>query len=319
MARIRSVHPGLWTDPDFVGLSLAARLFLIGLWNEADDYGIFEWKPLTLKMRLSPADNLDAAAVLDEIHAAGRVQKIERAGKSYGLVRNFRKYQRPKTPSNPIIPLDLSIAGVIALPDTDPRFPKSTESLPQPLPSPTEIGPLMEDGGDKMEKEERAADAPPPAGKGEEAKPVLPAKQSSCEIDLELPRALDRAADLKDQLFGPCLAWLGERTRKPADKYRSMVGRWIKEWGEAAVLDAFLRARKESPLEPVAWIEGALRAGGRKNGKAAESTGPDWNRRVEDFRARNFWLTSWGAAPTDPGCQAPAPILHQHGYRTEAA
>lgn len=175
-----------------------------------------------------------------------------------------------------------------------------------------------EQGREGNGKEERAADAPPASGKTMSS-PSIPAKQSSCELGLDLPRALDRAADLKEQIFGPCLAWLGERTKKPADKYRSLVGRWLKEWGDAAVLDAFLRARKESPLEPVAWIEATLRAGERKNGKAVESTGPDWNRRVEDFRARNFWLTSWGAAPTDPGCQAPAPILHQHGYRTEAA
>jgi len=158
----------------------------------------------------------------------------------------------------------------------------------------------------EQSREERAADAPP-SGKPEQGHLLpLPAKQSS---------------DLKEQIFGPCLEWLAQHARplKPADKHRPLVGRWLKEWGDAAVLDAFLRARKESPLEPVAWIEGALRAGDRKNGKAAESTGPDWNRRVEDFRARNFWLTSWGAAPTDPGCQAPAPILHQHGYRTEAA
>jgi hypothetical protein len=82
MARIRSVHPGLWTDPDFVALSLAARLFFIGLWNEADDYGVFEWKPLALKMRLAAGDAVDAGALLEEIATAGRIERLERGGKA---------------------------------------------------------------------------------------------------------------------------------------------------------------------------------------------------------------------------------------------
>ena len=67
MARIRSVHPGLWTDEDFVQLSAPARLFLIGMWNESDDYGLFEWKPTRLKMRLAPNDPIDAAALMAEL------------------------------------------------------------------------------------------------------------------------------------------------------------------------------------------------------------------------------------------------------------
>lgn len=41
MSRIRSIHPGLWTDEAFVSLSPMARLFLMGLWNECDDMGSF--------------------------------------------------------------------------------------------------------------------------------------------------------------------------------------------------------------------------------------------------------------------------------------
>ena len=46
MARIRSVHPGLWTDEAFVSVSMTARLLAIGLWNQCDDQGAFEWKPI---------------------------------------------------------------------------------------------------------------------------------------------------------------------------------------------------------------------------------------------------------------------------------
>ncbi len=55
MARIRSIHPGLWTDEAFVSLTPYARLLFMGIWTECDDMGSFEWSPLKLKMRLLPA------------------------------------------------------------------------------------------------------------------------------------------------------------------------------------------------------------------------------------------------------------------------
>jgi hypothetical protein len=50
MSRIRSLHPGFFTDERLVTTSLEARLLFLGLGIEADDKGIFEWKPVTLKM-----------------------------------------------------------------------------------------------------------------------------------------------------------------------------------------------------------------------------------------------------------------------------
>lgn len=98
MARIRSIHPGLFTDEAFVSVSLAARLLLPGLWTEADDHGVFEWKPLGLKMKIFPADNLDVAALLVELEGADIIKRFSTEGREYGLVRNFCKYQRPKKP-----------------------------------------------------------------------------------------------------------------------------------------------------------------------------------------------------------------------------
>lgn len=117
MSRIRSVHPGLWTDDNFVSLSLAARLFLIGIWNEADDFGLFEWKPLRLKMRLAPADNIDAAAILSELERLAFVVRLSRGGKDIGAVKNFRKFQRPQKPGSPLVAVDDEIKAIIALRD----------------------------------------------------------------------------------------------------------------------------------------------------------------------------------------------------------
>ena len=102
MARIRSVHPGLFTDEAFVSLPMAARVLLIGVWTESDDHGIFEWKPLGLKMKIFPADaftNEDVADLLGTLVSADCVVQFEVDGKSYGAVRNFCKWQRPKKPT----------------------------------------------------------------------------------------------------------------------------------------------------------------------------------------------------------------------------
>lgn len=99
MARIRSIHPGQWTDDEFVSMSMAARLLAIAIRNEADDRGCFEWKPLRLKMRLFPGDDVDMGRLLGELQANNQIMQYEVDGKTYGAIRNFCAFQRPKKPS----------------------------------------------------------------------------------------------------------------------------------------------------------------------------------------------------------------------------
>ena len=98
MARIRSMHPGQWTDEAFVSCSPMARLLAIALRNVADDQGVFEWKPLGLKMQIFPGDSVDVVALLAELSATDQVREYEASGKRYGAIRNFRKWQRPEKP-----------------------------------------------------------------------------------------------------------------------------------------------------------------------------------------------------------------------------
>lgn len=114
MARIRSTHPGQWRDEDFVELSFGARLLALAIRNEADDQGVFEWKPKQIKMNCFPADSVDIDALLSEIVAANIVKTYEIDGHKYGAIRNFRLYQRPKTP-NAIYPLTDEIRKYVAI------------------------------------------------------------------------------------------------------------------------------------------------------------------------------------------------------------
>lgn len=114
MARIRSVHPGQWRDQDFVECSIPARLLAIAIRNEADDQGIFEWKPKQIKMNLFPADAIDVEPLLEELVRFNLMRKYEIDGRQFGAIRNFRLYQRPKTP-NAIHPMSHEIRKYVGL------------------------------------------------------------------------------------------------------------------------------------------------------------------------------------------------------------
>lgn len=169
MARIRSTHYGQWSDEDFVALSFPARILTLALRNIADDHGIFEWKPLTIKMQLLPADNVDVADLLSEMVANNIVIEFDTEGKRYGAIRNFMKWQRPKKPSyqHPCTELILEYVGAkAAVPGTDNP---SDEDISEPVGNQSGIG--SENGSQRKEvggsskKEEKDSCPKPAAGR----------------------------------------------------------------------------------------------------------------------------------------------------------
>jgi hypothetical protein len=98
MARIRSIHPGFFTDEVYAFLSSDAQILLIGIWTECDDQGAFDFNPGKLKLRLRPGKDGSVIPLLDELKAANCIMSTELDGRQVGLVRNFMAYQRPKKP-----------------------------------------------------------------------------------------------------------------------------------------------------------------------------------------------------------------------------
>jgi hypothetical protein len=144
LARIRSIHPALFTDEAFVGLSCDAQMLLLGLWTEADDQGVFEWKPVTLRMRLRPTKDGPIEPLLSELGAANCIMRYEIGGRQYGAIRNFRRFQKPKSP-NAVHPITPEIGIYTAL--SKPTSGMQSAEAP-PLPHNGEIASLMEEGGD---------------------------------------------------------------------------------------------------------------------------------------------------------------------------
>lgn len=157
MSRIRSVHPGFFKDDRLVPCSPFARLLFIGLGVEADDKGVFEWKPVTLKMNIFPGDNIDMVALLEELVVAEAIRQYEIDGRKYGAIRNFRKFQKPKTP-NDTHPATDEIRNYVGLSAANSE---TDEADAEPFPQNGEKSFQMEDGGGKREK-----DAKPTASLG---------------------------------------------------------------------------------------------------------------------------------------------------------
>lgn len=153
MARIRSIHPGLFTDEAFMALSSDGQVFFLGLWTEADDQGVFEWKPLTLKVRLRGGKDGAVEPLLEELTAVNSIQRYEVGGRVYGAIRNFRKFQRPKKP-NAIHPITDEIRTYVALSaaNPEPSDDEHDEVLHQ-FGTGTEKSPQREDGGGRMKDE----------------------------------------------------------------------------------------------------------------------------------------------------------------------
>lgn len=150
MARIRSLHPTLFTDENYMAVSIPARELIKGLWCEADDQGVFQWKPLTIKARIFPADAISVEALLDELAERDFIKAFDVDGRRYGAIRNFRKFQRPKKP-NAINPLPTELNGYVGLSSLQGNQRHKQGLVPNSSLTGGEQRPQMEDGGGRRE------------------------------------------------------------------------------------------------------------------------------------------------------------------------
>jgi hypothetical protein len=69
------------------------------------------------------------------------------------------------------------------------------------------------------------------------------------------------AVNAKAVIFSQCVSYL-VRTGIPDNQARSLLGKWRKECGDGAVIDAVSAAEEKAVSEPLAWIAKALQAHG---------------------------------------------------------
>lgn len=180
MARIRSIHPGLSTDEAFMSMTMAAKAAWPLLWTECDDQGVFEWKPVVLKARLLPADDINFSALLAEWEGLDVIRGFVVDGRSYGAVKNFRKYQRPKKP-NATYPLPDEFRTYVHI-DTP-----SSEPVPHQVGTKPGKPPQMEDGGWRMEEGTAAQHTGTPREAEPPPKPTTSAQPMASETPTSPP------------------------------------------------------------------------------------------------------------------------------------
>lgn len=75
MARIRTIKPEFFDDEDVAAMQPLARLAYIGLWGHADREGRLKDRPVRLKARILPFDDVDMNALLDEMARHGFIRR----------------------------------------------------------------------------------------------------------------------------------------------------------------------------------------------------------------------------------------------------
>lgn len=244
MARIRSIHPGIWTDEAFMSVSAHARLLLMGIWTEAFDDGVFEWKTLTLKARIFPVDNVDVNELLIELVNAGCISRIENHPKKPGVIRNFQRYQRPKKPNSSGMLTHEWLDYVGARENQDQTDDDGSEPVPHHVGTGGEKSSQMEDGGCNRSSSLRSEDARAPEDNSdfEEFWDAYPNKIGRPSAERAFSQAMKRtsiseimsgvrlyAAKTDDRQWCSPAKWLSDdrwkdQPAKPPDKWKSRSG-----------------------------------------------------------------------------------------------
>jgi len=284
MARIRSIHPALFTDEAFASLSMAARVLLLGLWTEADDQGVFDWKPVTLKMRIMLVDNVSVPDLLLELEGWNAVKRFSQDGKEFGAIRNFCKFQRPKTPKYRALK-SAEIRNYVA---SAYHVTETTEPEPAPFPQKEEIPPQREEGGGREG--------------GKSTRAASPSNEDFENFKRDYPK---RA---------------GQYGWKAAErKYLALVKTGVNPKMIAMALVRFseeMRKLKRVGTEfipmPASWLNSEDFV---EYAAATFDAKPvDWDALVRGYQTLGTWPTrDVGNDPSSPSCRAPPEILRKYG------
>lgn len=115
MPRIRTIKPEFWTDEKTGTLPDSAKCFFIGLLNHCDDYGVIEWAPDELRVKIFPYHYGSTTGVLGDwlcnflaprrlVEMFSRAEDDGSQVKVYLFIPKFAKHQVINKPSKPILP-----------------------------------------------------------------------------------------------------------------------------------------------------------------------------------------------------------------------
>jgi len=97
--RRRVIDPGFWTDSKITELSFDARLLYIGLWQYADDEGLFIEGLKSIKMVLFPDQQFPLEKTYGELATAGFFRFGTMDGAKVVEIRRFKDHQTINRPT----------------------------------------------------------------------------------------------------------------------------------------------------------------------------------------------------------------------------
>ena len=84
-----------------------------------------------------------------------------------------------------------------------------------------------------------------------------------------------------EQVWKTVVPWLKEHGGKSDGQARKIIGGWCRDYGEPAVLGAFMEAARSPPVDPVAWFNRRL-AGRKQSGAPIMDAFDELDERIRD-------------------------------------
>lgn len=99
----------------------------------------------------------------------------------------------------------------------------------------------------------------PSSGIAPHPHPTPPPKQEAAPVDF------------KKVIFDEGLRWISTQAGRTPTTMRGLLGKWCKQYGDAAVASVLVRAQTFSPVEPISFVEKMLKE--EANGKSGNARG----------------------------------------------
>jgi hypothetical protein len=242
MARIRTVKPEFFQQEELAQCSPHARLLAIAILQLCDANGVFRLVPMQVHAHAFPWEaEVNIRSLLGELESVGYLETYTVGGKEYGYVDGFRRHQR-------LSGKEAQAGGYYPLKN------KQSQEDKQSANTDVSQGAFQGSSGEAAVKHLGGQE------QGNRGIGKTHSNECGSAAAADDQGASEEAADPIKQLFDTGVAILCEAgvSKKNA---RSKIGHWRKSYQDGPILNALIEARKNSAVEPIAYVEKTLQGG----------------------------------------------------------